>query len=69
MPLASILSNNRVTFAALQLVAYQLHFHGVKWLNFTKRVCDENVFLAFCISRGNGCFAYRLSQAGKRDDS
>jgi hypothetical protein len=46
-----------------------LQSHGVDWLNFTERVCDENVFLAFCISRGNGCFAYRLSQSGKRGDS
>ena len=69
MPLASILGNNRVTFARLQPVTYQLHFHGADSLNFTERGCNENLFLASYISRGNGCFAYRLSQSGKRDDS
>jgi hypothetical protein len=29
VPLASVLGNNRVTFATLQLVTYQLHFHAL----------------------------------------
>ena len=37
MPLAGVLGNNRVTFATLQPVTYQLHFHGADSLNFTER--------------------------------
>jgi len=37
-------------------------------LNFGERMCNENVILALCITRSNGSFAYRFSQAGKRDD-
>ena len=69
MPLAGILGNNRVTFATLQLVTYQLHFHGADSLNFTERGCNENLFLAFYTSRDRGYFAYLLSQSGKGDDS
>ena len=69
MPLARVLGNNRVTFATLQLVAYQLHFHGADWLNFTERgACNENLFLASYTSRDRGYCAYLLSQSGKGDN-
>ena len=41
MPLAGILGNNRVTFATLQLVTYQLHFHGA---DFTERGLAMRIF-------------------------
>ena len=44
MPLAGVLGNNRVTFATLQLVTYQLHFHGADWLNFTERGSAMRIF-------------------------
>jgi hypothetical protein len=68
--LAGVLGNNRVTFAALPSVTYQLHFHGADWLNFTERgPCNENLFLASYTSRDRGYFGYLLSQGGKGDDS
>jgi hypothetical protein len=69
VPLADVLGNNRVTFATLQPVTYQLHLHGADSLNFTERSCNENLFLASYTSRDRGYFAYLLSQSGKRDDS
>ena len=69
MPLAGVLGNNRVTFAILQPVTYQLHFHGADSLNFSERICNENLFLASYTSRDRGYFAHLLSQGGKRDDS
>jgi hypothetical protein len=66
VPLAGILGNNRVTFATLQLVTYQLHFHGA---DYTERgACNENFFLAFYTSRDRGYCAHLLSQGGKSDD-
>ena len=44
MPLAGILGNNRVTFATLQPVTYQLHFHGADSLNFTERGLAMRIF-------------------------
>ena len=44
MPLAGILGNNRVTFARLQPVTYQLHFHGADSLNFTERRLAMRIF-------------------------
>ena len=69
MPLAGVLGNNRVTFATLQPVTYQLHFHDVDSLNFTERACNENLFLASYTSRDRGYCAHLLSQSGKGDDS
>jgi hypothetical protein len=69
VPLADVLSNNRVTFATLQPVTHQLHFHGADWLNFTERgLANENLFLASYTSRDRGYCAYLLSQSGKGDD-
>jgi plastocyanin len=44
VPLAGVLGNNRVTFATLQPVTYQLHFHGADWLNFTERGPAMRIF-------------------------
>ena len=41
---AGVLGNNRVTFAALPSVTYQLHFHGADWLNFTERGPAMRIF-------------------------
>jgi hypothetical protein len=67
--LARVLGNNRVTFATLQPVTSQLHFHSADSLNFTERSCNENLFLSSYTSRDSGYFAYILSQSGKGDDS
>jgi hypothetical protein len=63
-----IQGNKVVTFARLQSMTELLHLHGADSLNFSGQLCDENFFLALCISRGNGCFAHRLSQARNRND-
>ncbi len=42
--LAGLLGNNRVTFATLPPVTYQLHFHGADWLNFTERGPAMRIF-------------------------
>ena len=42
--LAGVLGNNRVTFAALPSVTYQLLFHGADWLNFTERGPAMRIF-------------------------
>ena len=68
MPLASVLGNNRVTFATLRPVTHQLHFHGAESLNFTEWACNENLFLASYTTRDRGYFAYLLSESSKGDD-
>jgi hypothetical protein len=69
VPLAGILGTNRVTFATLQLVTHQLHFHGADSLNLANGACYENLFLASYTSRDGGYCAHLLSQSGKSDDS